>query len=73
MPIFLFLFRSIDNSEIYDNLPRTDNHAVSTGPASVSDETAFSAALIADMKQLADTPKNAVLARRLNYKIGGIS
>ena len=70
IPIFLFLFRSVDNSEIYDNLPRTIAALSRSTTTGVPDETAF-AALIADMKQLADTPKIAVLARRLNYEISG--
>ena len=70
VPILLFLFRSIDNAEIRNNLPNTIRALNRSTATQIPDEAVF-AALIADMRNLHGSSEIAVLARRLNYEISG--
>lgn len=70
LPIGLFLFRSVDNPEVYGSLPRTLTALHQWDRTTVPDEQAF-AALVADLRALRGKPELAMLARRLNYDVSG--
>ena len=69
-PIGMFLFRSVANPEIPGTLPRTLARLRKWDGRGLPDERAY-AALVADLKALADSPGLAILGRRLNYNVTG--
>ncbi|HTR84044.1 MAG TPA: ABC transporter permease [Reyranella sp.] len=66
LPIVLFLFRSVDNSELRNFLPRTLERIGTWDGKGVPDRPVFDA-LAMDLRALGDTPSVGLLARRLNY------
>ena len=70
LPLALFLFRSVDNPEVHDTLPRTLAALAHWDRRTLTDEAAF-AALLADLKTAQGKPELSMLARRLNYVVPG--
>lgn len=70
LPIALFLFRAVDNTEIRDNLPATLAQLADWTPASVPEDRHFDA-LARDLRPIAGEPRLFQLARRLNYHQSG--
>ena len=70
VPIVAFLFRSVANPEIPGTLPRTLARLREWDGRGLPDERAY-AALVADLKAVADSPDVAILGRRLNYNMAG--
>jgi putative spermidine/putrescine transport system permease protein len=70
LPLALFLFRGIDNSEIPLHLPRTVA-AIGNWDGSGLPPEAVPAAMVEDLRPLAGTPQLAQLGRRLNYALPG--
>ena len=70
LPIVLFLFRAIDNTEVPQALPRTAAAIAEWREGELPPEPVY-AALVADLAELRGTPQLALLARRLNYAIPG--
>jgi len=70
LPLALFLFRSVDNPEVHDTLPRTLAALAHWDRRTLPDEAAF-AALLADLKTAQGKPELSMLARRLNYVVPG--
>ncbi len=70
LPIVLFLFRAIDNTEIPQALPRTTVAIADWREGELPPEPVY-AALASDLAELRGTPQLALLARRLNYAIPG--
>lgn len=69
-PLALFLYRSIDNSEIREHLPRTVRAMGAWDGEGVPPPAAF-AALAGDLRALGDTTAVSLLGRRLNYAMPG--
>ena len=67
-PVGLFLFRSVDNSEIPSALVRTVQVLGRWNGADPVPDEAFTA-LARDLTDLRDDPRLPALARRLNYNI----
>jgi putative spermidine/putrescine transport system permease protein len=70
VPIALFLFRSVDNSEIRGYLPRTVEAMATWDGQGTPPPQAFSA-LAGDLRALGDTSAVSLLGRRLNYAMPG--
>jgi putative spermidine/putrescine transport system permease protein len=70
VPIALFLYRAIDNSEIVVALPHTASAVAAWRTGDLPEEPVY-AALVADLRQMGDTPAASVLGRRLNYAVPG--
>ena len=70
LPIALFLFRSIDNSEIPRGLHRTVESLRGWSGQGLPAEESY-AALARDLRDLRDSTELTLLARRLNYNISG--
>ena len=70
LPIVLFLFRSVDNSDLRGFLPRTLERIDTWNGKGLPDGPIFDA-LAADLRALGDTPSISLLARRLNYALPG--
>jgi len=70
LPIVLFLFRAIDNTEVPQALPRTAVAIAEWREGELPPEPVY-AALVTDLAELRGTPQIALLARRLNYAIPG--
>jgi putative spermidine/putrescine transport system permease protein len=70
VPIALFMFRSIDNSELRGALPHTVAAIGAWGPGELPDEPVY-AALVEDLRALKGAPAAALLGRRLNYAVPG--
>ena len=66
LPIGLFLFRAVDNSEIRGNLPTTLAALSGWTSSSLPEDRHFDA-LAADLRKIAGEPRLFQLARRLNY------
>ena len=70
VPLALFLYRSVDNSEIRESLPRTVQVMGVWDGEDVPPPAAF-AALAGDLRALGDTTAVSLLGRRLNYAMPG--
>ncbi|MGE3701990.1 MAG: ABC transporter permease [Hyphomicrobiaceae bacterium] len=70
LPLCLFLFRSVDNPEVHDTLPRTLVALEGWDRGALPGEAAF-AALLSDLKAAQGKPELNTLARRLNYHVAG--
>lgn len=70
-PIAVFLYRSIDNSEIARSIPRTAAALADWDGRGLPEEPAF-AALVADLAEARAGGRDALLARYLNYRQAGI-
>ena len=70
VPIALFLFRSIDNSEIRGYLPRTVA-AMATWDGHGTPPSQAYGALAGDLRALGDSSAVSLLGRRLNYVLPG--
>lgn len=70
-PITILLFRSIDNPEIAQNLPRTITALSRWDGQGLPDEAAF-AAFAEDMKEAQKNKTAALIGKRLNYEIPAI-
>ncbi len=70
VPIALFMFRSIDNSELQKFLPRTTAAINAWGPDELPAEPVY-AALAEDLRTIRGTPTVGLLGRRLNYAVPG--
>src|SRR5262245_65936049 len=69
-PLGLFLFRSVDNSEVPGWLPRTVAALSSWNGAGLPDEAAYRA-LAEDLAALSGSTALPLLGRRLNHNIPG--
>jgi putative spermidine/putrescine transport system permease protein len=70
VPIGLFLYRAIDNSELHDNLPKTIT-ALSGWQSHEPLEDRHYEALANDLRALGDGPRLYQVARQLNYHKAG--
>jgi putative spermidine/putrescine transport system permease protein len=70
LPLVLFLFRGVDNAEVPRFLPRT-TAIIATWDGTGLPPEPVQAALVADIRELGDTPQLALLGRRLNYTMPG--
>jgi putative spermidine/putrescine transport system permease protein len=70
IPIGLFLFRAIDNSEVHDNLPGTIS-ALSDWQGLDPLKERHYEALANDLRALGDGPRLYQVARQLNYHMAG--
>jgi putative spermidine/putrescine transport system permease protein len=69
-PLALFMFRSVDNSELRSFLPRTVAAVGAWTAGDLPDEPVY-AALVEDLRVLKGTPSVGLLGRRLNYAVPG--
>ncbi|MFO1158674.1 MAG: ABC transporter permease [Reyranellaceae bacterium] len=69
-PIALFMFRSIDNSELRSFLPRTTVAVGDWTSGDLPGEPVY-AALVEDLRAMRGTPTVALAGRRLNYAVPG--
>jgi putative spermidine/putrescine transport system permease protein len=70
LPIALFLFRSVDNAEIPQYLPRTVAQIAHWQEGDLPPDPVFDA-MVADLMALKGRPEAAILGRRLNYAVPG--
>jgi putative spermidine/putrescine transport system permease protein len=71
LPLALFLFRAVDNSEVGRHLPRTVAAIGEWQGGGVPPEPVH-AALVEDLRAIAGTPQLALLGRRLNFTMPGL-
>ena len=69
-PIALFMFRSVDNSELRGFLPRTMAAVAEWTTGDLPGEPVY-AALAEDLRAIKGTPAVGLLGRRLNYVVPG--
>jgi putative spermidine/putrescine transport system permease protein len=70
VPIALFMFRSVDNSELRGFLPRTVASVGEWGTGELPEEPVY-AALFDDLRAIKGTTTVGLLGRRLNYAVPG--
>ena len=70
VPIALFMFRSVDNSELRGFLPRTVASVGEWGVGELPEEPVY-AALFDDLRAIKNTTTVGLLGRRLNYAVPG--
>jgi putative spermidine/putrescine transport system permease protein len=69
-PIALFMFRSVDNSDLRSFLPRTVAAVGDWTAGDLPGEPVY-AALVEDLRAIKGTPTVGLLGRRLNYAVPG--
>jgi putative spermidine/putrescine transport system permease protein len=70
IPIVMLMFRSVDNPEIINNMPRTVTVLANWAGTDLPPEEAY-AALAADLKTMQANKTTGIVGRRINYELPG--